>query len=136
MLCKVISGGQTGADEAGIAAGKFCGLETGGHIPKGCLTEIGPRPELLEIYGLTEHYSNKYPPRTIANVRNSDGTIRFAADFTTAGEKLTLRAIKEANKPWIDVDIRDPIPTSEVVNWIKQNNIICIFRIVQIFYGF
>ncbi|MFZ8324119.1 YpsA SLOG family protein, partial [Staphylococcus aureus] len=40
-LKKVISGGQTGADQAGLRAGKAAGLETGGMVPKGCLTDDG-----------------------------------------------------------------------------------------------
>jgi Circularly permutated YpsA SLOG family len=41
---KIISGGQTGADQAGWRAAKACGLETGGWMPKGWKTELGCSP--------------------------------------------------------------------------------------------
>lgn len=40
----IISGGQTGADQGGLDAGKALGLKTGGLMPKGWRTEAGPRP--------------------------------------------------------------------------------------------
>lgn len=91
---RVISGGQTGADQGGLVAAKSLGIPTGGFLPKGCTTLDGPRPDLLMAYGLEEHESSEYPPRTYANVQASAGTIRFAADFNSAGERCTLKAIR------------------------------------------
>ena len=45
MLERVISGGQTGADQAGWRAARAFGIPTGGAMPKGFLTEDGPCPE-------------------------------------------------------------------------------------------
>jgi len=39
ILHKIISGGQTGADRAGLVVGKSLGLEIGGTAPKGWKTE-------------------------------------------------------------------------------------------------
>ena len=122
FLKKLVSGAQTGADEGGLEAAVKFGIETGGWIPKGFRTEIGPRPELAK-YNLVETTSSNFGPRTYANAHDSDGTIRFAFDFDSAGEKCTLKAINKFNKPYIDVDIEDPISVKEVVNWIKENNI-------------
>lgn len=123
MIRKVISGGQSGADQGGVKAAKLCGIEPGGTVPKGCLTEFGPMPELLELYNMVEHESDKYPPRTYENAKNSDGTIRFAVNWTTAGEKLTLKAINQYKKPYIDVDPRRPKPVADVVRWVLDHNI-------------
>ena len=123
MLKRVISGGQTGADVGGLKAAKESGLETGGMVPKGCLTELGARPELLTLYNLVEHESASYVPRTQANVKNSDGTIRFAANFRSPGEICTLKAIVANDKPYIDVDVKNPLPADYVAKWIKENNI-------------
>ena len=120
---KIISGGQNGADQAGLRAAKFCGLETGGWLPKGCKTLDGPQPDLLTEYGMKEHNSDLYPPRTEANVRDSCGTIRFAKTFSSAGEKCTLRAIKWFNRPYLNVDINDPLDKQEVLLWIKERDI-------------
>ncbi len=46
MIECCISGGQSGADFGGLLAAKRCGIPTGGKIPKGFLTENGPKPEL------------------------------------------------------------------------------------------
>ena len=83
MMERVISGGQTGADQAGLAAAKACGIPTGGWMPKGFLTTAGPAPELAAEFGLKEH-SGEYAERTGANVRDADATIRFAVDNWTA----------------------------------------------------
>lgn len=57
------------------------------------------------------------------NAKIGDGTIRFAGDFSSPGEICTLKAIQYYSKPWFDVDVNNPPPTSEVVAWIKDNNI-------------
>ena len=123
MLEKIISGGQTGADVSGLRAAKKCGITTGGTAPKFYLTEDGPNPLLGSLYGLVEHTSMKYPPRTFANAKEGDGTIRFAVNFETAGEKLTLKAVKQFGRPHIDVDVADPIRHQKVADWIISNNI-------------
>lgn len=45
----------------------------------------------LEPITLLEHASSDYAPRTGENARGADVTVAFAADFTTAGERLTHR---------------------------------------------
>jgi len=121
-LRKVISGGQTGADIAGVIAADLAGIETGGWAPPGWLTEKGPDANLAE-YGLKEHHIKGYVGRTYANAEDSDGTIRFAADFNSPGEICTLKAIEKYGKPHFDVDFNNPPPTTEVVDWIRDNKI-------------
>lgn len=82
MLEKVISGGQTGADQAGWRAAKALGIPTGGWMPKRFRTETPDglgwgeaHPEFAELYGAREHPLADYPPRTDANARDSDLTI-------------------------------------------------------------
>jgi hypothetical protein len=79
MLQKVISGGQTGADRAGLNAAQRCGLATGGTAPANYLTENGPDDSLRHL-GLIAPANMTYPQRTQANVINSDGTIAFRAN--------------------------------------------------------
>jgi len=76
LLQRIISGGQTGIDQLGLEVARSFSISTGGLAPKGYLTETGPA-EWLRDYGLTEHTSSKYPPRTRANIQQSDGTIRW-----------------------------------------------------------
>ena len=81
MLDKIISGGQTGADQVALRAARAPGVPTGGWAPKGWLTEDGPAPWLAD-FGLAECPEPGYSARTLANVRDSDVTLRFgtAAD--------------------------------------------------------
>jgi len=121
-LRKIISGGQTGADQGGLLAAREANYQTGGWLPKGWMTETGPRPDLAD-FGCHVIDSNDYVARTQANVSDSDGTIRFANDFNTAGERATLGAIKKQGKPFFDVDIRNPASVDEVANWICEEEI-------------
>jgi len=105
---KIISGCQIGADEGGLEAGKRLGLETGGYIPKGCRTAAGARPDLAARYGLQETPEWGYQHRTRLNVANSDGTVRFAYDFDSAGERLTLRCCRQLGKPHYDIVLTRP----------------------------
>ncbi len=123
MIKKVISGGQTGADIAGLIAAKNLGIPTGGTISKGFRTLAGPRPEYARLYGLVEHASWAYPPRTECNVRDSDATIRFATDWESAGEKLTHKFIIRFGKPRMSIDLNDARPVKDVRDWILSNNI-------------
>jgi hypothetical protein len=47
-IVKVISGGQTGADQGGLVAARTLKIETGGTAAKGWLTEDGPKRKLLQ----------------------------------------------------------------------------------------
>jgi len=123
MLKKLISGGQSGADVTALKVAKALGLETGGWIPKGFKTENGSKPELGELYNLEEHTSEHYQPRTYTNVRDSDATLRIAKNFDSPGEKCTLKAILQYDKPYFDVDMMNPRPVGEVLDWLKENDI-------------
>ncbi len=122
-LLKVISGAQNGTDQASLQAAKQLGLATGGWMPKGCITLDGPRFDLLEEYGMQEHPKKGYPPRTEQNIIDSDGTLRFATNWSSTGEKCTLKNIEWHNKPYFDVDINKPCNWFEVYQWLAINNI-------------
>ena len=104
VLEKLVSGGQTGADQASLRAGRRLGLETGGWAPRGWRTLAGLAPWLAD-YGLAEYHSSAYAGRTAANVRDSDATVRFARDFFSPGERCTLKAINSFKRPYHDVHV-------------------------------
>lgn len=130
ILQKVISGGQTGADQAGILAAAEWGepngayIITGGWMPKGWRTENGSEPQWRE-YGLQEHPLPTFPPRTRKNVEESDGTLRMAYDFGSAGERLTRKLCIELGKPFFDIVIREDIKPDprETAEWINSMHI-------------
>lgn len=98
MLKKVISGGQTGVDQAALRQARFAGIATGGTAPRGWMTEEGPAPWLAD-YGLVENKHRGYPARTYENAVNSDGTVLFG-DMNSDGSILTMRCCG-TKKPFI-----------------------------------
>ena len=120
----VISGAQTGSDQGGLAAGVELGLVTGGWAPKGYRTQDGPAPWLAK-FGVQEHWSAEYPPRTRQNVLESDGTL-WVGNPDSPGGKLTLRTCREANRTKFELRFVDPLQEHSVVDfraWIKRFDI-------------
>jgi predicted Rossmann-fold nucleotide-binding protein len=96
---KIISGGQTGADQGALAGASRLGIATGGWMPLGFVTEEGPAPELARRYDLHECNTAGYPARTRANVRTADGTVWVGGTAGSRGFNATLRAAQELRKP-------------------------------------
>jgi hypothetical protein len=94
---KIISGGQTGADLAGLRAAQSLGLLTGGYAPKGFKTLKGAQPQLA-LFGLLELPGSSYSDRTLKNVLAADATVIIAQDMESSGTKLTLKYC-EGRKP-------------------------------------
>ena len=87
---KIISGAQTGADGAGIDAAIALGMEYGGAIPRGRLTEEGPLdPKYDQI---TELRSSSYPKCTLKNVLDSDATLLFTVGKISGGTALISKS--------------------------------------------
>tara|TARA_Y100000310_G_C20466958_1_gene708125 strand:+ start:272 stop:721 length:450 start_codon:yes stop_codon:yes gene_type:complete len=107
-VTKVISGGQTGADQAGLTAAMTLGLETGGWVSVGFRTENGPFRGLATL-GLQEH-GRGYKPRTIRNVRSADGTVWFGRT-SSPGAKLTMGEARRQDTPLFVV--RAPTPSTQ-----------------------
>lgn len=99
---KIISGGQTGSDQAGLDVAIKHGIPHGGAIPKGRLTEEGV---LSEQYNLQEMTTKSYPKRTEKNVLDSDGTVIFTHGKLTGGSLLTEKKAIQHGKPVIHLDM-------------------------------
>lgn len=100
MIAKIISGGQTGADQAGWRAAKRCGLPTGGYMPIEFRTEAGNMPKFEELYGATELTTSSYQLRTQVNVRESDLTLWFGR-LDSRGFTSTSAACKFLFRPMV-----------------------------------
>jgi hypothetical protein len=83
VLTKVVSGGQTGADQAGWRAARAFGIPTEGSMPLGFLTEEGPRLEFAELYGAVEIPTADYPAQTRRNATLADATVWFGSTDTS-----------------------------------------------------
>jgi hypothetical protein len=112
---KIISGGQTGADQAGWRVALAYNIPTGGWMPKGFMTEEGPRPEFATWYNAKEIPFDSYKLRTEANVREADITFWFG-DPKTSGGKATLRACSSLGRSYLIVPVNGALkPTHAVV---------------------
>ncbi len=70
---KIVSGGQTGVDRAGLVAAMSFSIATGGWMPCGRLAEDGVVPK--GFYTLKECPSGGFRERTRRNVVDSDATL-------------------------------------------------------------
>ena len=97
-VVRIVSGGQTGADQGALAAAHELGLSTGGAMPLGFMTEAGPRPDFAALYGL--HALGGADPlgRTEANVRTSDATL-IVGDADLGGSRATQEFCVRFGKP-------------------------------------
>jgi len=88
-LDTIISGGQTGADEAALRWAKSRGLRTAGYMPHGFRTENGPRL-LFNLSEMPVGSGNRH--RDIANVDISDAVLGFRYNIllTGRGTECTL----------------------------------------------
>ncbi len=98
---KIISGGQTGADQAALDAAIALNIPHGGWLPKGRKTENGP---LSTRYALCEMNSPKYRDRTQKNILAADGTLIFSFGPLSGGSALTEALAIRYNRPFLHID--------------------------------
>jgi hypothetical protein len=133
VIAKVISGGQTGADQAGLRAAKAFGIETGGWAPADWLTENGSAPWLADEFGLREcpepdferppgmphwkYYGICYVARTRWNAREADATVWFGRG-DSKGFAATDRETHAAGRPLLAIVTRAITP-ERAVTWLE-----------------
>lgn len=108
-LERIITGGQTGADQAGWRAAKSLGIATGGWMPPQFVTSDGNRPDFAETYGaesltLSDYtdlfgqvdWKAAYRDRTFLNAKLADACVWFGNPGSPGGY-CTQRACINAN---------------------------------------
>ena len=123
MIKKIISGGQTGADQAALDAAIKYSFPHGGWIPKGRKTEDGILPDK---YKLKEMPTDSYEKRTEQNVIDSDGTVIISHGKLTGGSKLTQELAEKYDRACFHVDMNETsafIAVSKINSWIIENEI-------------
>ena len=123
VISRVISGGQTGADRGALIAARAAGIPTGGWMPRGFLAHDGRHPEFADLYGMEETASDRYPPRTARNVKAADATLRFATDWASPGEVLTLSLCEKFHKPHLDVTPGGLLTPADVADWLVRTGV-------------
>lgn len=123
MLKKIISGGQTGADQAALDVAIKLGIPYGGWIPKGRLTEKG---RLDSKYKLKEMETPNYNKRTEQNVIDSDGTLIISHGKLTGGSDYTREMALLHHRPWLHIDLNKTgafQAAGKIKSWITENEI-------------
>jgi hypothetical protein len=126
-LRKVISGGQTGVDQAALRAARDCGLEIGGWCPPGRACESGVIPAEFPLKETPTERSVDAPDvprsqRTEWNVRDSDGTL-VIGNAEDAGTKWTIECAQRAGRPLVICDVDDPSAKEKVQRWLAANGV-------------
>jgi hypothetical protein len=122
MLEKMISGGETGANQAGWRAAKAFGVAAGGWMRQGFLTADGRHPEFADQYGATEWPTDSESARIEQNVQDSDATIWFGRT-TNSSAHATAAACLAFGKPYMPVYPGAAFEPSHVATWIIENAI-------------
>jgi len=120
---KIISGGQTGADQAALDIAMELNIPHGGMIPRGRRTEAGP---LAGEYHLQEMATSSYPQRTEKNVLNSEGTLIISYGKLNGGSALTRQLAKKHKRPWLHLDMNKWLMADAVritQKWISRHEV-------------
>lgn len=115
---KIVSGGQTGVDRAGLDAAIELGWEYGGWIPKGRIAEDGIVPP---EYEKMKESSGGYPERTKANVRDSNATLIIVPKLPLSrGTMLTLKTAERQLRPHFVISMCEENPELKVRDWLNS----------------
>ncbi|PJE14243.1 putative molybdenum carrier protein [Legionella sp.] len=110
MIEKIVSGGQTGVDQAGLLVATEMDIEVGGWCPKGGLDENGDC--ILNKYSLKEATTTNPDERTKLNIRDSDGTLILVPTWPLPekikdGTTLTIKHAEVLQKPHLIIKLDD-----------------------------
>lgn len=131
MLARVISGGQTGVDQAALCAATSLGIAIGGWCPPGRVCDDGIIPASFPLKETPEERSPDAPDiprsqRTEWNVRDSDGTLVLClgpiAD-ADVGTRFTADCAARFSKPVFVADPGDLVDARRVREWIDAHGI-------------
>jgi hypothetical protein len=123
MIDRIVSGGQTGVDRAGLDTALALGIACGGWCPAGRRAEDGPIPER---YPLQETSERAFAVRTRLNVRDSDATLILAVGSLTGGSALTQELARSLGRPYRVVDLDHAPDPEEIHGWLEAQGVRCL----------
>ncbi len=125
-VIRIISGGQTGTDQAALQAAIDKGIEHGGWCPPGRISEAGIIPEHFDLKETPEDrhsYAPRIPcsQRTIWNVRDADALLIFLPQNRfDVGTQLSIHVSKKMAKEYIVIDPADGTALQQVKKWLTD----------------
>ncbi len=129
MIRKIISGGQTGVDQAALFAAHSAGLEIGGWCPPGRVCEGGTIPC---VFPLRETPFDRSPlathmprsQRTEWNVRDSDATLVLQLSYVDdPGTQSTLDFCYRFRKHTCNLSLLESSAAQRVCSWLLDHDI-------------
>ena len=134
MINEIISGGQTGVDQAALDAAIELNIPYSGKCPKGRIAEDGVIPKrfsnLEEVSGEFKTEKDNYDARTKKNIEESDGTLIIVPKIPLPlaikdGTLLTIEEVKRQGKPYLLVDLSTPLNTNSelIISWANKYEI-------------
>lgn len=128
MIEEIITGGQTGVDQAALRVAIEIGLPISGWCPKGGLDE--KNVNILEEFPFFRETSSSNPDeRTKLNIDDSDGTLVIVPTFPlkkeiSDGTVLTIKYAEEKNKPFLILSLRSSDNKNKLIaDWVEKNGI-------------
>ncbi|WP_337174970.1 putative molybdenum carrier protein [Paludisphaera sp.] len=115
MIERVVTGGETGADQGAWAAARRAGVATGGYMPRGFRTEAGPAARLGQLHGAVE-FPFDDARRIRANLRRAGGLAWFG-DPESPEARQAFAACEELSKPSFVVDV-GYTPPAKLAGWL------------------
>jgi len=131
LIRKIISGGQTGVDQAALKVAVAAGIEIGGWCPPNRECETGKIPAEFPLVPTDKTRSDSAPDvprslRTELNVRDSDATCIISSSNLVSvdkGTEWTARCATRFGKPLLSVDAYDDAAGEKITEWIKEHGI-------------
>lgn len=130
-LTKILSGGQTGVDQAALRAARACGLAFGGWCPPGRECETGVIAVEWPLEETPQERSPDAPDvprsqRTEWNVRDSDGTVILrpsALPVADPGTDWAAQCAARYGRPLLVCDPEDPGSADRIRQWLADRPI-------------
>ena len=116
---KIISGGQTGVDQAALDAAIEAGRDYGGAIPLGRRTEQGPLS--VKYASMTELTTAEYAARTEKNLCDADATLIVYRGNLSGGSKFTAEQCKKYKKELLLINLENRTTSVEkhIQTWLQ-----------------
>jgi hypothetical protein len=129
-VLRIISGGQTGVDQAALSAAIVSGLECGGWCPPGRLCENGRIPDRFPLIETPVERSPDAPdvPRSLRtewNVRDAEATLILRPDtsYDDKGTDWTQVCAEKYGKKILIVNPFDLKAVDVLKKWLRENDI-------------